>query len=110
MPEYQALGARLVGILGQASSGVRKFAEANGIGFPLLVDPDRSVIKAYGVYNLLWFDAFNIARPSVFLIDPKGIVRNLFIGESQADRPTQDAVLRALRQIAGEREQNSAGV
>jgi peroxiredoxin len=101
LPEYQALGARLVGILGQAAAGVRKFAETNVLSFPLLVDPDRSVIKAYGVYNLLWFDAFNIARPSVFLLDPSGIVRHMFVGESQTDRPTQDAVLGALRQIAG---------
>ena len=98
--EYRDLGAHLIGILGQSAGGVSKFVASNPISFPLLVDADRAVIKAYGVYNFLWFDAFNIARPSIFLIDAGGIVRRIFVGESQRDRPPQDAVLGALRELA----------
>lgn len=97
LPDYRALGAEVLGILGQSAAAVRKYVQASGLEVPLLIDPDRSVIKAYGVYNFLWFDAFNIARPSAFVLDAAGTVRHVFVGESQTDRPTQDSVLDALR-------------
>ena len=89
-----------MGILGQSAGGVREFAERKAINYPLLLDPDRAVIKAYGVYQYLWFDAFNIARPALFLVDAAGAIRKIFVGESQRDRPSTADVLGALRDAA----------
>lgn len=77
---------------------MRRFLADHPLDFPLLVDPDRAVIKAYGVYQFLWFDAFNIARPAVFLLDEGGVVRRVAVGDSQWDRPAQDEILAAVRE------------
>jgi peroxiredoxin len=90
-----------VGILGQSAGGVREFAERKAINFPLLLDPERSVIKAYGVYQFLWFDAFNIAKPALFVVDAVGVIRKIFVGGSQWDRPSTVDVLGALSVAAG---------
>jgi peroxiredoxin len=54
------------------------------------------VLKAYGVWHRIGVDALNIARPALFLIDPAGLIRYSYIGESQQDFPTGEDVDRAL--------------
>jgi peroxiredoxin len=60
------------------------------------VDESRRVAKAYGVWHRIGLDAWNIARPAVFLIDRDGSVRYEFIGRSQAEFPSHDEILRTL--------------
>ena len=75
------------------------FAERNGIMFPLLVDKDRSVIKAYGVYHWLSLEAYNIARPATFVIDKRGIIQYMYIGTHQFDLVDQSEVVECLKSI-----------
>jgi peroxiredoxin len=82
--------------VGQSAAAVARFAARRPVEFPLLLDPSREVIRAYGVYQFLWFDAFNIARPAVFVIDAGGTIRKIFVGESQTDRPAAGRVRDAL--------------
>lgn len=58
--------------------------------FPVLIDEDRSVIKAFDVYNPIGVDAFRIAHPSMFLVSAEGTILFAYVGENQADRPTDD--------------------
>jgi peroxiredoxin len=71
-----------------------KFLREHPISFPFLLDEDRSVTKAYGVYHRMGKDAFNIARPATFLIGRDGTVRWIQVGENQTDR----APLESLRE------------
>src|SRR3954468_13733442 len=64
------LGARLWGISPQDVTSHEKFAAKRGLSFPLLADPDRIAIKAYGVNGPLGH-----TKRSVFVIDGEGIVR-----------------------------------
>jgi len=64
------LGAQLWGISPQGLDSHEKFATKRSLSFPLLADPDRIAIKAYGVNAPLGH-----TKRSVFVIDAEGVVR-----------------------------------
>ncbi len=97
--DYATHNATPLAIAGQWPRELRGFAERNGITFPLLVDKDRSVIKSYGVYHWLSFEAYNIARPATFIIDILGIVRYMYIGSHQFDRVDQTELIDCLKSL-----------
>ncbi len=76
-----------MGVYGQGPEGVRRFAKGLNLPFPLLADPDRAAIRRYGVYVRVNFESWNIARPSVFLVDPMGRIRFISVGSHQRDWP-----------------------
>ena len=49
---------------------MRRYIEDTGLPFNILIDESRDVSKAYGVWQRIGLDAWNIARPSLFLIEP----------------------------------------
>jgi peroxiredoxin len=55
--------------------------------FPFLIDESREVIKKFDVFHYIGFDAFKIARPSLYLINSKGEISYAYVGSSQTDRP-----------------------
>jgi|SRR5438270_10210055 len=67
------------------------------ISFPFLLDEDRRVTKAYGIYQRLRIDAINIARPATFVISQQETLVYIYVGKSQTDRAPLAAVLSALR-------------
>jgi len=80
-----------------------RFLEKHPISFPFLLDEDRSVTKAYGLYNRLAKDAINIAHPATLLIDKGGTLRYIYRGENQTDRAPVEQVMEAVRKLAGSR-------
>jgi peroxiredoxin len=60
--------------------------------FPLLSDPMGETMRSYGV----WDEEGQIARPAIFVIDRRGVVRYAYVGEDFADRPGDEAVFAAL--------------
>jgi len=75
-----------------------KFLVEHPVSFPFLLDEDRKVTHQYGVYQRIALDAFNIARPSSFVIDTSNIIRFLHMGTTQTDRAPIEQVLAALEQ------------
>ena len=62
--------------------------------FPLLGDPDRRVIKRYGVWHPLGIASFNTAHPASFLIDAgERRIRYAFVGSTQFARAPLDALV-----------------
>ena len=47
-----------------------RFRAKHGLTVPLLADPERAMIRAYGVLG-----PRGIVRRSIFIVDPEGIVR-----------------------------------
>jgi peroxiredoxin len=80
----------------QRRESVRRYIEETGLPFDVLVDESREVSKAYGVWHRIGLDAWNIARPALFLIDPDGSIRYSFVGESQEEFPAHEEILKAL--------------
>ena len=74
-----------------------KFFADHTVSFPFLLDEDRKVTKAYGVYHRLALDAFNIARPATFVIDGWGMVKFSYAGIDQKDRAPIEAVMHIMR-------------
>ena len=63
--------------------------------FPILLDTDRQVTRAYGVYHALGVDAFRIARPAAFVVAPTGRIAFAFVSSNQFERVDLDALLAA---------------
>ena len=97
--DYAEYNAAPISIAGQWPRELRGYAERNSITYPLLVDKDRSVIKSYGVYHWLSFEAYNIARPATFVIDKLGTIRYMYIGSHQFDLVDQGELLECLKTL-----------
>jgi len=75
---------------------VRRYVEDTGLPFNILVDESRDVMKAYGVWHRLGLDAWNIARPALFLIDSSSHIHYSFVGDSQEEFPSPEEISGAL--------------
>jgi peroxiredoxin len=93
---------QLVFIAAEKRGGVfrpEKFLSTHPVAFPFLLDEDRRVTKAYGVYQRLGSDALNIARPASFVIDREGIIRFVYVGRSQHDRASLAEVVSTAAKV-----------
>ncbi|MBZ5598595.1 MAG: peroxiredoxin family protein [Acidobacteriia bacterium] len=100
--EIEDAKAQLVYIAAEKREGVFKpgrFLEKHPVSFPFLLDEDRSVTKAYGLYHRLGMDAINIAHPATLVIDRAGIVQYTYRGDSQSDRAPMTQVMTALKRL-----------
>jgi peroxiredoxin len=101
--ELEKTGAQVLFIAAEKRDGMfkpAKFLEKHPVSFPFLLDEDRTVTKAYGLYNRLAKDAFNIAHPATLVIDDNGTVRYIYRGENQMDRAPIEQVMEALQKLA----------
>jgi thioredoxin-dependent peroxiredoxin len=64
------LDAEVLGVSPQSVDSHERFRERYSLTVPLLADPNRGVIRAYGVLG-----PGGLVRRSIFIIDPDGIVR-----------------------------------
>ena len=87
---------QVVAVVAQRSEPVRRYIEETGLPFNILVDESRDVLKAYGVWHAVGLDAWNIARPALFLIDRSGAIRYSFVADRQDEFPAHDDIVRAL--------------
>ena len=64
------LDAEVLGVSPQTIESHERFRVKYGLTVPLLADPEREMIRAYGVLG-----PGGMVRRSVFIVDPEGIVR-----------------------------------
>ena len=77
-------------------ANAQTMARGSGVPFPILYNPERDVVKAYGVLNA---QDNNLARPSTFIIDSSGVIRWKYLG-STYDRPSPQQVLQELTKLS----------
>ncbi len=82
--------------MAQRSEKVRRYVEDTGLPFNILIDDTRGVIKAYGVWHRIGIDAWNIARPALFVVSADGVIRAVFVGERQDEFPSHEQILDAV--------------
>jgi peroxiredoxin len=87
---------QVVVVVAQSAEAVRHYIEETGLPFNILIDESREVVKAYGVWHRIGLDAWNIARPAVFLIEPDRSISYSFVAESQQEFPAHAEILRAV--------------
>ena len=64
------------------------------IPYPIFLDINLQTVDELGIRA-------DLAKPSTYIIDRQGKVRFAYVGESIADRPTVDSVLKQLSRIGG---------
>ena len=96
LPEFERLGAQLLGISVDGKWSHKAYAEARNLRFPLLSDfePKGAVARLYGVYNA----ESGISDRSLFVLDADGIIRWSFVPERGVN-PGADGILRALEEL-----------
>lgn len=76
----------------------QRLAKKLGLGFPVVSDPDLSLIRRFGVE----MQGREIAIPSMFVLEAKtGRITWRYIGETMFDRPQLQPVLEALDRASG---------
>ena len=101
--EIGKAGAQVIFVAAEKREGFfkpEKFLAKNPVSFPFLLDEDRAVTKAYGLYHRIGKDAINIAHPATLVIDRAGVVRFIYRGENQLDRTPLEPVLGAAQKAA----------
>lgn len=93
------MGVSLVMVVAQRSEKVRRYVEDRGLPFEILIDDSRDVLRAYGVWHRIGFDAYNIARPALFLIGHDGVVRYAFVAERQDEFPGFEEIAREIAEL-----------
>jgi peroxiredoxin Q/BCP len=94
--DYAARGARVLGVSPDPLAKVQRFAEKEGLDFTLLADEDHAVCEAYGTWveKSMYGKTYWGASRSTLIIDPEGVVREVFPKVKPAEH--DEKVLAAL--------------
>lgn len=71
LPEFERLGARVIGISTDSEANQAAFREKCHLSFPLLPDSQQSICKAYGVIGGVT-GMLGVSGRASFIIDPQG--------------------------------------
>ncbi len=72
----------MLGISPDSAAKLAKFRDRDGLTFPLLSDPDKTVLQAYGAYGekmLYGKKSVGVIR-STFVIAPDGTIERAYYG------------------------------
>jgi peroxiredoxin Q/BCP len=81
-PELTGAGYAVLGISPDAPAKLARFRDKEGLTFPLLSDPDRTVLQAYGAYGekmMYGKKSVGVIR-STFVVDPDGRIEQAQYG------------------------------
>jgi peroxiredoxin len=100
LPEFQELGAALVGISIDHAWCHTAFAQSRNLHFPLLADfhPKGDVAQAYGVYD----DEIGMSERALFVVDEEGVIRWSHVSPIGVN-PGADGILAALESMPAPR-------
>jgi len=85
-PSLSAAGFAVLGISPDSPAKLAKFRDRDGLTFPLLSDPELTVLKAYGAYG----DKMLYGKPSVgvirstFVVGADGVIEKAYYGVKAA--------------------------
>jgi len=91
LSEFQKLDAIVIGISPDSTESHAKFAEKKNLKVTLLSDPDKNVLKKYGVWGLKKFRGktyMGVSR-STFLINPAGKIVHIWPKVSVVGHPEE---------------------
>ncbi len=94
MSSLSSSGASILGISVDSPFSNAAFAEANGIGFPLLSDVHREAVDAYGVsLSDFVIPGYTVAQRSIFVVESDGSIGYSWVAENPGIEPDYDAVM-----------------
>ena len=83
---YGVQGLSVVGISTESTPEVALYAQNMGLRFPVASDPHAQTTQAYTVSSL----------PTLFVIDKRGVVRDIEVGYDASREPAIEALVRSL--------------
>lgn len=96
------LGAVVLGVSTDTVQSHAKMASKHSLNFPLLADPDRRIVDAYGVWGPKSFmgRVFNGTRRMTYIINPEGRIAKVYL-KVKAKTHTEEVLadLKALQSI-----------
>lgn len=97
LPRFEEAGIKLYAVSYDSPDALAAFAQAQGIGFPLLSDLGSEVIRRFGILNTIIpkddVPFYGIPFPGTYVLDEQGIVRQKFFPRHIAQRESADTVL-----------------
>ena len=100
---FRELSCKVVSIVCERMETVTAYLETHPVPFPVLIDADRNVARAYGVWRRFSLPLWNIARPSSFLLDRCGYVHYAYVARLQIHAARLEEIQEALRTMAAEK-------
>ena len=97
--EFRDRDCRVVVVVCERQETVDAYLAAGPVPFPVLIDGDRNVTRAYGVWQRFSLPKGNIARPSSFLMDRCGYVQYAYVARLQIHAASLEEILRALESL-----------
>jgi len=91
--------AEVLGISVDTFFTLKAFGESQHLGFPLLSDFNKEVIRDYGVFNEDMIGLKGIAKRAVFVIDREGVVRHREVLEDARNEPDYGKVFEAVARL-----------
>ncbi len=91
--DIEKYDAVIVGVSADSSESHGSFRERYGLGFPLVADPGKNIIRAYGAESL-----FGLTARVTYVIDKAGIIQSVIRHDLAIGKHLPD-VLGALEQI-----------
>ena len=96
------LNAQVIGISVNDPFSNEAFSEKNRLPFPILSDYNREVIKSWGLesHNFAGLEGYTVAKRSIFVLDPQGVVRYVWVSEDPSVEPDYEEIQKALIKIS----------
>ena len=101
MARLTDLKAQIIGISVNDPFSNRGFVERNRLPFPVLSDYKRETIKNYGLElpNFAGLDGYTASKRSIFILDPEGVVKYVWVSDNPAVEPNYQEIQKALEEI-----------
>jgi peroxiredoxin Q/BCP len=98
--EYEATGARVIGISPDEVGAIDKFAGKYDLGFTLLADADHAVAEQYGAWGekSMYGKKYMGVLRNTYIVDAKGKIAKVLL--KVQPKKHDDLVLKALAQLA----------
>jgi peroxiredoxin Q/BCP len=99
--DMQGLGTVVLGVSKDTTASHERFKAKYSLNFPLLSDPDKTMLQAYGVWKektLYGKKSWGVER-STFLIDGTGVIRKVWRAVKVDGHA--EAVLKAVKELQG---------
>ena len=101
VPQFEALGAQVVGVSADHFATLAAWQKANPIRHLLLSDFRRQMLPTYGAMETSeQSPIFRYAKRAYFIIDRNGVVKWIKVMDNPLDLLNPDDVLKALKAAA----------
>jgi peroxiredoxin Q/BCP len=95
LAKYQEKNAVIVGVSVDSVDSHKEFCSKESLTFKLVADPNKDVTNKYG--SLADYKGMAIAARNTFIIDPKGVIRKVYVKVNPT--PHSQEVLDALTEL-----------